>query len=125
MKITTFDPMIVTPKADDVIKLFEALGFEQTHAPVTSVEAGDVKDVRMKHPDGYHVDVADLQVPKDMTFIRMNVDNFEEAYDLLISHGFTNTRGDGKVETKSSKAATMVSPSGFIISLIEHIRKHD
>ena len=27
MKITTFDPMIITPKAEEVIKLFEALGF--------------------------------------------------------------------------------------------------
>jgi predicted RNA binding protein YcfA (HicA-like mRNA interferase family) len=31
MKITTFDPIIVSPKADDVIKVFEELGFEKTH----------------------------------------------------------------------------------------------
>ena len=126
MKITTFDPMIVSPKAADVIALFEQLGFEQTHAPVTTIETGDVKDVRMKHPEGYHVDVADMEkLPQDMTLIRLNVDNFEEAAEILIAHGFKNTRGDGKIETKSSKAATMVSPSGFRISLIEHIKNHD
>ena len=123
MKITTFDPMILSPKADDVIKVFEALGFEKTHAPVTDAGHGEIASVRMKNADGYHVDVADVKsVPQDVTVIRMNVDNFAEAYDLLIAHGFKNTRGDGTVDTKSAKAATMVSPSGFIISLIEHIK---
>ena len=126
MTITSFDPMIVSPKADEVVKVFEALGFEKTHAPVTTTETGEIASYRMKHADGYHIDVADLdRIPKDMTYIRMNVDNFAEAYELLIAHGFQNTRGDGTVDTKSSKAATMVSPSGFVISLIEHIKDHD
>ena len=121
MKITTFDPMIISSKPDAIIEVFEALGFERTHAPVTETEHGMVACVRLKNADGYHVDVADVQsVPQDVTFIRMNVDDFAEAYDLLIAHGFKNTRGDGTVDTKSAKAATMVSPSGFTISLIEH-----
>ena len=33
MKITTFNPMILTPNADEVIKFFEELGFERKHAP--------------------------------------------------------------------------------------------
>ena len=53
----------------------------------------------------------------------VNVDNFEEAYEILKKHGFTNTRGDGTIDTKSATAATMVSPSGFRISLIKHIKK--
>jgi putative intracellular protease/amidase len=126
MKITTFDPMIISKNADDVISVFEDLGFSKTHAPVTKTEAGEVPSYRMKHENGYHVDVADLKiVPQDITYIRMNVDNFAEAYDILVAHGFKNTRGDGSVETKSSKAATMVSPSGFTISLIEHKKDHD
>ena len=72
------------------------------------------------------MDVASLdRVPQDLTYIRMNVDNFAEAYDILIAHGFKNTRGDGSLETGSAKAATMVSPSGFRISLLEHIRKEE
>ena len=35
MKITTFDPIIVTKQFDEVVGLFEALGFEKKHAPVT------------------------------------------------------------------------------------------
>jgi len=31
MKITTFNPSIITKEAEPVIKLFEELGFEQTH----------------------------------------------------------------------------------------------
>lgn len=121
MNITTFNPMIVTAKVDDVVKLFEELGFEKTHAPVTDTGHGDITSYRMKHPSGFNVDVADVkQVPQDNILIRMNVDNYQEAYDILIANGFKNTRGDGSVETESAKAATMVSPSGFSFSLIEH-----
>ena len=123
MKITTFDPLISSPKADDVIKLFEELDFEKTHSPTTAVETGDVTTVRMKNESGFHIDVADIkQLPCDSTIIRMNVDDFDEAYGILTAHGFTNTRGDGTVDTKSSKAATMVSPSGFRIVLVKHIK---
>ena len=48
MKITTFDPLIVSPEAADTIKVFEALGFEKTHAPATETEAGENHSVRMK-----------------------------------------------------------------------------
>ncbi len=123
MKITTFDPLIVTSKANDVINTFSSLGFEQTHAPTTSVASGDVKTVRMKSPEGYHIDIADVkEQEKDSVIIRMNVDNYDEAYDLLIKQGFKNTRGDGFVEAKNSKATTMVAPSGFTIALVEHTK---
>ena len=85
------------------------------------VELGDKVD-----PNGFRLDIGDVkQLPQDMMFIRMNVDNFEEAYDILIRHGFKNNRGDGTVDTKSSKAAAMFSPSGFAISLVQHIKDHD
>ena len=31
MKITTFNPMIITKDGESTIKLFEDLGFQQTH----------------------------------------------------------------------------------------------
>ncbi|MGO4972811.1 hypothetical protein ACTQ56_12695 [[Clostridium] aminophilum] len=49
MKITTFDPIIYSNKADDIIRVFEDPGFAKTHAPVTETEKGDVACVRMKH----------------------------------------------------------------------------
>jgi hypothetical protein len=58
-----------------------------------------------------------------MTVIRMNVRDFDEAYDLLVSKGFKNASGDEVTETPSSRSALMVSPTGFAISLSYHIRK--
>jgi len=124
MKITTFDPIIVSPKAEDLISVFEALGFEKSHAPVTATSIGDVTSIRMKHENGYHVDVADVKgIPQDKTYVRINVDNFEEAYDILLKHGFKNRMGENEtIDSKRSKAATMISPSGFIIALVQHIK---
>ncbi len=49
MKITTFDPMIITKKREEVVKFIEELGFVTTHAPVTTVELGDAQTDRMKN----------------------------------------------------------------------------
>ena len=126
MKITTFDPIIVTKQFDEVVGLFEALGFEKKHAPVTDTGKRNVRSFRMKHPEGYHVDVADSpDAERDITYIRMNVDNFDEAYDIFMAHGFTNPRGDGTIDSKSSKAATLIAPSGFRMALVQHIKDHD
>ena len=126
MKITTFDPIILTKDADSVIKTFEALGFEKTHAPVTPVDDKEVQGYRMKNADGYHVDVSNTtrDITQDEMIIRMNVDDFEEAYNILTAHGFKNALGDGEtIDTKSAKGAGMVSPSGFRIALVKHIKK--
>ena len=126
MKITTFDPIIVTKQFDEVVGLFEALGFEKKHAPVTDTGKRNVRSFRMKHPEGYHVDVADSpDAERDLTYIRMNVDNFDEAYDIFMAHGFTNPRGEGTIDSKSSKAATLIAPSGFRMALVQHIKDHD
>ena len=123
MKITTFDPLILSPKSGDVVKIFEELGFEITHDPVTKVEIGEVQTTRMKNESGFHIDVANIgNIPNDRMLIRMNVDNFEEAYDIFIKHGFKNTRGDNTLDTKSAIEATMVSPSGFSVALVKHIK---
>ena len=124
MKITTFDPIIVSPKAEDLISVFEALGFEKSHAPVSATSIGDVSSIRMKNEGGFHVDIADVKgIPEDRTYIRMNVDNFDEAYDILLKHGYKNKMGENKsLESKSSKAATMISPSGSVIALVQHVK---
>ena len=122
MKITAFNPLIVTKDAKAVTELFEALGFEHAHKK-TGIN-DDVTNFDMKHPGGFRVDVAQVdQMPQDMTAIRMNVRDFDEAYKFLTEHGFKNAQGDKVTETGSSKATLMVSPSGFAISLAEHIRK--
>ena len=124
MKITTFNPMIVSQDAKSVIRLFEELGFERRHAPSVDTGKKTVTSIRMKDANGNHVDVADVPtLPKDMTIIRMNVDNFEEAYDFLISKGFKNSRGGETIDTRTNKSAMMVSPSGFAFDLCQHIKE--
>ena len=124
MKITSFQPMIVSNAADDVIAFFEALGFEKKHAPVVESGGVEIVDTSMANPDGFKVDVAQtVNLPRDMTIIRMNVDDFDEAYELLKSKGFKNSKGaDEFVETPHNKSCMMISPSGFAFDLCTHIK---
>lgn len=126
MKITTFNPFIVTSQVDDTIKTFEALGFERRHTK-EGIEIADRDDavIRMKDANGFYLDIlqSNVEAPRDTVGIRMNVDDFDEAYQTLIRRGFKNAYGDETVNTKSSKAAMMRSPSGFNISIIQHIKK--
>ncbi len=128
MKITSFNPLIVTKDAENVIKLFEALGFERRHKK-TGINDEDITDVRMRYTgeDGkvFHVDVTSVPVPKDIPTIRMNVDNFDEAHEMLKANGFVNAQGDRITETGTSRSTMMVSPSGFSISISQHIKNHD
>lgn len=55
----------------------------------------------------------------------MNVDSFDEAYETLTAHGFKNFYGDNTVETKSFRSALMISPSGFAINLVQHIKDRE
>lgn len=126
MQITTFNPMILSKNADEIIKLFEELGFERRHQ-VDNIDDKDISSVRMKDANGFHVDIARVEsMPKDMTTMRMNVRDFDEAYEFLKDHGFKNARGDDHtVESASAKSCLMISPSGFSIQLSQHIRKED
>ena len=126
MKITTFNPMIVTKDAEAVIKLFEELGFERRHMK-TGINDSDISSVRMRYTgeDGkvFHVDVASAPVPQDISTIRMNIDNFDEAYNMLLDKGFKNSQGEKVTETPSSKSTMMIAPSGFPINITQHIKK--
>lgn len=81
----------------------------------------------MKDENGFYVDVAasSAQIPRDVTSIRMNEDDFDAACKLLAGHGFKAANGKPVTETDSSKGLTLVSPSGFAITLVKHIRKED
>jgi len=128
MKITTFNPAIITSDAESVIKLFEELGFERRHTK-TGINDEDITSVRMRYTneDGkvFHVDITQAPVPQDITAIRMNVRDFDEAYKMLEEKGFKNAQGDRITHTGSSIATMMVSPTGFAINVGEHIRDHE
>lgn len=97
MNITGFNPAIFTYQADKLIELFEELGFSRTHHDET--EEGIINDsVRMKDAHGFSIDVTSSDyVLRDVTFIRMNVDDFEESYQYLLDRGFRNAMGKGVI----------------------------
>ena len=125
MKITAFNPMIITKDADALIALFEALGFERRHTK-TGINDEDISAVDMKHPDGFRISVVKAdKIPQDMTSIRMNVRDLDEALAFFSERGFTNAQGEKITDTGSSRATMVVSPSGFTISVSQHIREED
>ncbi|WP_026657943.1 VOC family protein [Butyrivibrio sp. AC2005] len=126
MEITTFNPMILSKDADNIIKLFEEMGFEKRHQ-VDNIDNKDISSVRMKDANGFHLDVAHVEsMEKDMTTMRMNVRDFDEAYEFFKAHGFKNARGDDHlVDSKSARSCLLISPSGFSIQLTQHIREED
>ena len=124
MKITSFNPLIVTTKQAECLELFEALGFEKRHNKISGVSE-EINTVRMKAPNGFHVDITKVsELERDMTIIRMNVDDLEEAYQMLTAHGFKAVDGSTSL-TSSSKSVLMASPSGFAIDIVKHIRNSE
>ena len=76
MKITTFNPLIITKDPEYAIKVFEALGFKRHHTK-EGIGINNVTDVRMKDANGFHLDIS--QGDGEWTMIRMNVDDLEEG----------------------------------------------
>ena len=126
MKITTFNPFIATTQVEDTIKAFESLGFEDHHKK-EGIEIADRTDtvIRMKDANCFYLDVlqSEAEAARDTVGIRINVDDFDEAYQMLLQRGFKNVYGDETVATRTSKSAMMVSPSGVHISIIQHIKQ--
>ncbi len=124
MNFTSFNPLIVTNNAAPIIELFEELGFKRRHTLETELrESVDLTSVRMKNEGGFYVDISEVKtMERDLTLIRMNVPDFDEAYDYLVSKGFTNKSGR-ILETPTNKSCMMVSPSGFAFDLCHHIKK--
>ena len=122
MRITGFCPLIVTKDPESVVKLFEDMGFSRRHTK-KDIEGGANTTCAMKDAYGNRINITSSEtVPKDMTSITVNVDDFREAYDFLIAHGFTDPRGNKVTETSSSIATMLVSPSGFPVTVSEHIK---
>ena len=120
MKITTFNPLIITRDPDAAIELFEKLGFKQHHVKQNISEI-ETTDVRMKDENGFYVDIA--QGDGEYTMIRINVDDFDEAIEFFMSHGFRkphHERAHKTVDTGSSRYTMVVSPSGYILAVSQH-----
>lgn len=77
----------------------------------------------MKYAD-FRLDITTTErFPQDKTLIRMIVDDIEEAYHLMLDHGFWNAMGDGVIiEAEHFRGAHLVSPSGLEIMVMQHRR---
>ena len=124
MKITSFNPLIATAHSEDVLKIFEELGFEKRHTKEgVGSEDNDNTVFRLKDGNGFCLDVVQNgAITRDISGIRINVDDFDEAYELLVSRGFENYMDEGITSTPSSKFVLLKAPSGFVINLVKHIR---
>ena len=123
MKITGFQPLIVSRNADELIGLFEDLGFEKRHEKC-GIDGKEMSNVTMKDANGNRVDITKgAEVRQTLTAIRMNVDDFPGAFYVLTQHGFKNAQGYKLTQTGTSTDTLMVSPSGVAIVLSQHIRK--
>ena len=79
----------------------------------------------MKDANGFYPDILQSEAgqARDTVGIRMNVDNLEEAVALLTSHGFTRSPEFSETAgTSSSRFAIMISPSRFVMNVVQHIR---
>ena len=121
MKITTFNPMILSSKADEIIKLFEELGFERRHE-VDNVDNLDISSVRMKDANGFCVDVARVDsLPKDMTTISwkmfMNVDLSKgiEIPETLTSIGVSAFEQSNLREIHLPEGLTSIGSRAFAV----------
>ena len=84
--------MILSSKADEIVSLFQELGFERKHNKVGE----DFSSNRVSDENGFHIDIVQAALPQDLTSIRMNVDNFDEVRDLLLAKGFKTTEPDAR-----------------------------
>ena len=123
MKITSFNPLIVTKDAQAAVKLFEDLGFHPIHNIEVTARSGPVSTVCLENDGGFRVDVSEAPVPQDLSLIRMNVDDFDEALAFLEERGFRNHNATGAtVDTATNKSAMIVSPSGYAFDLCQHLK---
>ena len=125
MKITSFNPMIVTEKSEEIIAFFEELGFEKKHKK-KSTDNEEIYNTILEDSNSFKLDIIqtnELPQGKDIMAIRINVDDFDEAYAFLLERGFKNIHGDKISDTGTSRTAILLSPSGFAIDLLQHIKE--
>ena len=122
MRITSFNPLVMTTDQESIVKLFEGLGFERQHEKDGMECREDIDGIRMKDANGFCVDVVKSdRIKQDMVSIRMNVDDFDSAKEELEKQGFKALSAE-TVNDTSSKSIGMMSPSGLVIGLVEHIK---
>ena len=133
MKITGFCTTVITKDPEKAVKTFEALGFERRHNKMGD-EDFEFSLISMKRASdsakggSFYVDVVSAPsntLDRDLTCIRINVDDFEAACKVFESKGWKESDKFGKNETPSSKYKFFISPSGTVVDVCYHIKDRD
>ena len=81
MKITTFNPQIITNNAEQLIELFEALGFESNHKK-EAIGEKNVTGIVMKNADGFKLELTFRLFPclfAEVAVLNNHVETFAEG----------------------------------------------
>ena len=130
MKITGMTTQIITKEPEAAISLFEALGFERRHNKVGDDEFAFSTVIMKRSKDGSDTESFCVEIvssPKnplerDLTAIRINVDDFEAACELMEKMGAERSNKFGTNVTPSSKYQYFILPSGAVIDICYHIK---
>lgn len=122
MKITSFNPSIVSTDPEKTIETFKSLGFEQKHHNSEASSKGNSATI-LESPEGYRIGIYSTEIsPRSFAAIHMNVDNIDEAVAHFEKLGFVNRRPNGE-GNRSARATMLFAPEGYAIEISEHIRK--
>lgn len=130
MKITGLTTQIITKAPEAAISLFESLGFERRHNKTGDDEFSFSTVIMKKAKDGSDTEsfcVEIISSPKnpldrDLTGMRINVDDFEAACELMEKMGAVRSNNFGTNVTPSSKYQYFILPSGAVVDICYHIK---
>ena len=125
VKVSDYYPIFYAENVESETRRFtEVLGFAVKHRP--KIEFLDY--VVLENEKKRRVDIVHSRFPADsfkegFLGMRVNVDDFDEAYILLEERGFRNCMGEGNlIVSPYIKGAHMASPSGFEVMLMQHLK---
>ncbi|MCQ2050185.1 MAG: VOC family protein [Candidatus Saccharibacteria bacterium] len=116
MKVTAFNPALVTNNPDESIGFFKKLGFKIIKK-LTFDSVNDIEYI-LENESGQRMDIVyDEKIQKNMNVCRINVDDFDEAVNIFSEHGFKFIIEP--LVTKTSKVVAFETPNHYIIFILQ------
>ena len=119
MKITSLYPLYTTNDIDSSLIRWSRIGFQERHV----IETPDYTVHVLKNEAGEKIDMvyADFAYEESFFAIRMNVDNFDEGKDFLLSSGYAEDSSLFTCSFAKFKVFKHIQ-NGTKVILIEHIK---
>jgi len=123
MKVKSLYPIIAADKPEETIAFYKNLGFEVKHDATTKMGShvyvlsnGELEIEVMESVSG-----GPVTVPAGFYGFRMNVDDIDEAGEVIKQAGATVIAGP--IETNVGKNLFIKDNQGIDITLVQHIKK--